>query len=121
MKSNQVFIQHILDEINFLLEKAKGLKFENFMGDPILTRAAARSLEIIGEAVKNISTDVKKKYKEVDWRKIAGMRDKIIHYYFGVNWNILWDVIQNKLPDLKPKFESILKELEVEMDQKSNA
>lgn len=90
------------------------------MGDPVLTRAAARSLEIIGEAVKNISTDLKKKLKDIEWRKIAVMRDKIIHYYFGVNWNILWDFVQNKLPDLKPKFESILSDMESEKDQKAN-
>lgn len=117
MKSDQLFIQHILDEINFLLEKAKGLKFEGFMSDPILTRAAARSLEIIGEAVKNIATDLRKKHKDIEWRKIAGMRDRIIHYYFGVNWNILWDVIQSKLPDLKSKFEAMLTDLPKEIDQ----
>lgn len=119
MKSNQVFVQHILDEIIFLLEQARDLKYEDFLNNPVLKRAAARSLEIIGEAVKNISTDLKKKHKDIEWRKIAGMRDKIIHYYFGVNWNILWDVIQNKLPGLKPKFESILKELESENDQET--
>ncbi len=91
------------------------------MGDPVLTRAAARSLEIIGEAVKNISSDLKRKHKDVEWKKIAGMRDKIIHYYFGVNWNILWDVIQNKLPDLKSKFDYILKELNSEIDRESTA
>jgi len=117
MKSNQVFIQHILDEINFLLEKSKGLKFEGFMGDPVLTRAAARSLEIIGEAVKNISSDLRRKHKDVEWKKIAGMRDKIIHYYFGVNWNILWDVIQKKLPEMKQQFESILQEINIENNQ----
>jgi uncharacterized protein with HEPN domain len=109
MNSNQVFIQHLLDEINFLLEEAKGLKYEDFLKNPVLKRAAARSLEIIGEAVKHISNELRKKHKDIEWRKIAGMRDKIIYYYFGVNWNILWDVIQNKLPDLKPKFESMWK------------
>lgn len=121
MKSNQMFIRHILDEIDFLLNEAKGLKYEDFLRNPVLKRAAARSLEIIGEAVKNISPDLRKKQKNIEWRKIAGMRDKIIHYYFGVNWNILWDVIQNKLPDLKPKFESILNEIENKTDQETRA
>jgi len=89
MKSNQVFVQHILDEISFLLEQASGLNYDDFLKNPVLKRAAARSLEIIGEAVKNISNDLKKRHQDIEWRKIAGMRDKIIHYYFGVNWNIL--------------------------------
>lgn len=117
MKSNQVFIQHILDEINFLLEETRGLKYEDLLRNPVLKRAAARSLEIIGEAVKNISGDLKRKHKDIEWRKIAEMRDKIIHYCFGVNWNILWDVIQNKLPELKQRFELILQEIEIENDQ----
>jgi len=117
MKSDQVFIQHILEEIIFLLAESKSLTYEEFLKNPVLRRAAARSLEIIGEAVKNISNDLKKKHKDIEWRKIAGMRDKIIHYYFGVNWNILWDVIQKKLPEMKQQFESILQEINIENNQ----
>ena len=119
MKSNKIFNQHVLDEIKFLLEEARDLNYKDFLKNPVLKRVAARSLEIIGEAVKNISTDLKKKHKNIEWRKIAGMRDKIIHYYFGVNWNILWDVIQNKLPGLKLKFESMIKESDSEKDQEA--
>ncbi len=106
MKDNQIFIKHILDEINFLLRETKSITFEDYMKSEVLKRASTGSLEIIGEAVKNLSTDFKKRYKDIEWKKIAGLRDKIIHYYFGVNWNIVWDVIKNKLPELKSKIET---------------
>ena len=67
-----------------------------------------RSLEIIGEAVKNISTNFKKKHKSIEWKKIAGMRDRLIHHYFDVNWEILWDVLKEGLPELKVQVEKIL-------------
>lgn len=90
------------------MKETENIKFEEFMKNEILKRACSRSLEIIGEATKNLSIDFKKKYKEVEWKKISGLRDKIIHYYFGVNWDILWDVIKNRLPKLKEQIDDIL-------------
>ena len=108
MKSNEVFLRHVLEEITFLLEHTRTLSFDDLMKDAVLQLACARSFEIMGEAVKNISTDFRRKHKEIDWKNIAGMRDKLIHQYFGVNWNILWDVIKVKLPGVKVHVEKIL-------------
>jgi uncharacterized protein with HEPN domain len=112
MKQNLPFLKHILDEINFLLKETKGLSFEDFISNELLKRGCSRSIEIIGEATKNLSTDFKKKYRDIEWEEIAGMRDKIIHFYFGVKWDIVWSVIKNKIPELKTKIETILKDLE---------
>jgi len=120
MKHEQVFLKHILEEIDFLLRETENISFEEFMKNQIeefmknqiLKRASSRSLEIIGEAVKNLPADFKKRYKDIEWKKIAGLRDKIIHYYFGVNWDILWDVIKNQLPKLKEQVENILDQVE---------
>jgi uncharacterized protein with HEPN domain len=101
VKSENVFLKHILDEINFLIKETEGISFDTFIADELLKRASARSLEVIGEAVKNISSDFKKRHADIEWKKLAGLRDKIIHGYFGVNWDIVWDVIRNKLPKLK--------------------
>jgi len=114
MKHNQVFLKHILDEINFLTKETEGIKFEQFIKNEILKRACSRSLEIIGEAVKNLPADFKKRYKEIEWKKIAGLRDKMIHGYFGVNWDIVWDVIKNQIPKLKEQVENILDKVESE-------
>jgi len=82
------------------------------MKNEILKRACSRSLEIIGEAVRNLSSDFRRRHKQIEWKKIAGLRDKIIHYYFGVNWDILWDVIKKRIPTLKIQLERILTEVE---------
>ncbi len=105
MKHNQVFLRHIFDEIIFLIKETEGIKFEEFIKNEILKRACSRSLEIIGEAVRNLSPDFKKRYKEIEWKKIAGLRDKMIHGYFGVNWDIVWDVIRNQIRNLKSRLE----------------
>ena len=116
MKHEQVFLKHILDEINFLIKKTGDKKFDEFIKDEVLKRACSRSLEIIGEAVKNLSNDFKRAHKGIEWKKIAGLRDKIIHYYFGVNWDILWDIIKNRLPELKEQVENILNKIEAKKD-----
>jgi len=112
MKQNLPFLKHILDEIEFLLRETKGTNYEDFISNELLKRGCARSIEVVGEAAKNLSNELKEKHKEVDWKRITGMRDKIIHYYFGVNWDILWAVIQERIPNLKDKVEAIIKEVE---------
>jgi uncharacterized protein with HEPN domain len=114
MKHNEVFLRHIFDEIIFLIKETEGIKFEEFIKNEVLKRACSRSLEIIGEAIKNLSPDFKKQHKEIEWKKIAGLRDKMIHGYFGVNWDIVWDVIRNQIPKLKEQVENILDKVESE-------
>ena len=85
---------------------------DRFIHDDKTIDAAIRNLEIIGEAAKNIPEDIKSKYPEIPWKAIAGMRDKLIHSYFGVSLSIVWETIKNDLPTLKYQIERILKELE---------
>lgn len=108
MKENKVFLNHILDEINFVIKETGGLDKELFLRDEKLKRACARSLEIVGEAVKNISSEYKDKHNSIEWKRIAGLRDKIIHDYFSVDWNIVWDITQNRIPELKDKIEELI-------------
>ena len=103
-------MRHILEEINFLEESSSCIEFSDLMRNREKQRAWLRSLEVIGEATKNLSKEFKEKYPEVEWRKIAGLRDKLIHHYFGVKWEIVWDVIKNEIPAIKLKVEVMLNE-----------
>jgi uncharacterized protein with HEPN domain len=89
MKHDIVYLQHISDEIKFVIEESKNLKYETFIESEIYTRAFSRSIEVIGEAVKKLSQDLKEKYPEIEWKKISGMRDKLIHEYFNVDYELL--------------------------------
>ncbi len=108
MKQDKVYLQHISDEINFVLDESNKLDYDAFIESEIYTRAFSRSLEIIGEAVKSLSSEFKDLHNEIEWKKIAGMRDKLIHEYFKVDYEIMWDVIKNKLPDMKNRIEKLL-------------
>ena len=91
------------------MEKAGGLSKEQFVSDDTLKRAFVRSLEIIGEATKKIPADMKEKYPVVEWRSMAGMRDRLIHNYFGVDYDLIWDVVKTKIPPLRKAIEGILR------------
>jgi uncharacterized protein with HEPN domain len=112
LKRDEVFIKHILDEIDFLIDSSQGLEYEGLIKDETLKRAFVRSLEVIGEATKNISSEFRQKYPDIEWRELTGLRDKLVHRYFGVQWEIVWDVVKNKIPQLKRRIEGILRELE---------
>jgi len=112
MKDDLPFINHILDSINAIKEFSKGLTKKGLASDRMRQSAIIREIEIIGEAVKNISNSLKNKYKEVEWKDIAGTRDKLIHHYFGVDLNIVWAIIKINLPRLKKDILKIKKELD---------
>ena len=104
------YLHHILDEIDFLLDKSNKITKEDLLIDPVLQRAFTRSLEIIGEAVKKLPQSWRDIHNQIDWRSIAGMRDKLIHGYFSVDYILVWDVIINELPVLKPLLEELIKQ-----------
>jgi uncharacterized protein with HEPN domain len=103
-------LQHIRDEVNYILNTSNNLSFDDFSNNQTLIRAFSRSLEIIGEASKKIPKSFKSKHPDIPWRQIAGMRDKLIHDYFGIDLEIVWDVVQNRLPELNDQLKVIFKD-----------
>ena len=105
----KVFLKDILQAIERIEEYTCDLSFEDFCENRLIQDGVVRNLEIIGEAVKHLPKDVQKKYPAVEWKKIAGLRDILIHAYFGVDHDIVWDVVINKIPRLKEQVSLILK------------
>lgn len=83
----------------------------DFLKDHKTYDAVMRNLQIIGEAIKHLPAEVRTEYKNVDWKKAAGLRDIVVHEYFGINIDIIWDVITNKIPELEKEVKKILKEM----------
>ncbi len=108
-RSTLPFLQHILSETRYLMARSQGLSKAEFSGDETLKRAFVRSLEIIGEATKQIPEEIRQKYRHVDWRAMAGMRDRLIHGYLGVDYDIVWDVITTKVPTVQREVEQIVR------------
>ncbi|SDW09843.1 HepT-like ribonuclease domain-containing protein [Thiocapsa roseopersicina] len=102
------YLKHMLDEARYLQDKTAGLDRGSFFTDPTLQRAFVRSLEIIGEAAKHVPESLRTRHPTVPWRAMAGMRDRVIHDYLGVDYGIVWDVVENKIPELQQNLEHIL-------------
>lgn len=106
--SPELFLKHIIDSIQLIEEYTDKCTIDGFKKSTPLQDMVIRRLEIIGEAVKNIPEELKMRYPAIPWKQIAGMRDKLIHHYFGVDLTLTWNVKNNNLPELKKAAQSLL-------------
>ena len=111
-KNGKIFLTHILESINLVEEYLKGKRKLDFLNTKQLQDSVIRTIEIIGEAIKNIPNDIKKNYSQIPWKEITGMRDILIHHYFGVDLDLTWQVIEKDLPRLKRQISDISKKID---------
>lgn len=104
----KVYLEDISEAVLKILRYTENISFADFSSDSKTIDAVIRNLEIIGEAVKKLPAKVRDKNPEIDWKKIAGLRDILVHEYFGIDNEIVWDIIRNKLPDFKTQIETLL-------------
>ena len=107
-KDPKIFLVHILENINLIEEDLSGVDAENFKKSRLLQDAVVRRVEVMGEAAKNLPEEFKSEHPDVPWRKIAGTRDFIVHEYFSIDLDLVWEITQKELPDLKNKITAIL-------------
>lgn len=110
MRDHKFYLRDILDAINAIESFVEQMDFDQFKQDDKTSSAVIRKLEIVGEATKNIPEKTIQKYSDVPWKEMAGMRDKLIHFYFGVNYRLVWKTIKNRIPRVKPIIQRILDE-----------
>lgn len=107
-RSNLELVNHIYDECEFILTYTSNISFETFMDNSVLKRAVERSIEIIGEAAKKLDDEFKSQHPHIKWREMAGTRNVIIHNYVGVDYEIVWQIVKEEIPELSFQARQIL-------------
>ncbi|MCH7731135.1 MAG: DUF86 domain-containing protein [Candidatus Marinimicrobia bacterium] len=107
----RLYLEDILESCRFIQEFVHGMDFEAFVGDEKTTSAVIRKFEVMGEAAKNIPEQIRVEYPNVPWQKMASMRDRLIHAYFGVDYQLVWDTIQQFIPSLIETIADILNDV----------
>ena len=110
MRDYKLYLRDILKALESIEKFVEGMDFEEFQKDDKTSSAVVRKFEIIGEAAKRIPEHIKQEYQQVPWKEMAGMRDRLIHFYFGVDYNLVWITIKERIPQIKPLIKKILGE-----------
>ena len=112
MRKKELYLADIIAAMDAIEEFVENIGLEDFKNSDMISSAVIRKFEIIGEAAKNVPEDIVRKNKEIPWKKMAGMRDRLIHFYFGVKHDLVWRTIKQDIPQLKPLIQKIIDEPE---------
>jgi uncharacterized protein with HEPN domain len=109
-RTDSEFLRDIEEAINRISAYTRGITYEEFLRDTKTQDAVVRNVEIIGEAVKNLSEELRQRRADIPWKNMAGARDRLIHGYFGVSFDIVWEIVSNELPLLRESLKKLLNE-----------
>src|SRR3989344_5570625 len=107
-RDNKLFVKDIIDAMDSIEKFVGKMTLEELKDDEKTSSAVIRKFEIIGEAAKYMPNNIKEKYKDIQWKSMAGMRDRLIHAYFGIDYGLVWSAIKNEIPKLKPKLKKLV-------------
>jgi len=108
----RLYLEDILESCQRINRYTAGISYDSFIKNNLVSDAVLRNIEIVGEAVKQVPEKIRKQHPELDWRRIAGMRDIVAHHYFSIHDEIVWDIVVNKIPELEEQIGTILAEIE---------
>jgi len=112
LKADLILLIHIQKEMEFLQRITQDRTLDDLVHDDYFAHAVKSAIEVIGEAAKNISPVTREQYPDIEWRRMAQMRDRIIHRYFDINWQIVWDLITREIPVIEPKISAIIQSMD---------
>lgn len=110
MREPKILLKDILEAISAIERFVEGVGFEEFRTNDEKSSAVIRKFEIIGEATKSLPEELKEKHQEIPWKEMAGFRDKLIHFYFGIKYELVWQAIKKRLPQIKPLIQKMLED-----------
>lgn len=112
MRDFKLYLKDIVEAMEAIEKFVQDLEFGQFKLDDKTSSAVIRKLEIIGEATKSVPETIRQNYTQVPWKEMAVMRDKLIHFYFGIDYNLVWQAVKNRIPQIKPVIYQIIRDLE---------
>lgn len=111
MRDYTLYLKDILEAMEAIEKFVEGIDFDNFQKNDMVSSAVIRKFEIIGEATKNVPETIRVKYPEIPWKEMAGMRDRLIHFYFGIKYSLVWQTIKDIIPSIKPLIYKIIEDV----------